>query len=53
MATIDPVCKQEVQVDENTPKFEGCPSGTFYFCSEDCKIAFENDQGLFYQLCHD
>ncbi len=53
MKAVDPICKKDVEVNHRTLKFDGCESGTMYFCSEKCKTAFEDDDALYYQTCHD
>jgi YHS domain-containing protein len=53
MNATDPICKKIVFVNHWTPKFAGCESGPVYFCSDKCKYAFEDDDALYYQTCHE
>jgi class 3 adenylate cyclase len=38
---VDPVCKMKIEVEESTPRME-LNNQVFYFCSERCRIYFEN-----------
>ncbi|HME53983.1 MAG TPA: YHS domain-containing protein [Candidatus Lokiarchaeia archaeon] len=49
---MDPVCKKEVEVNKRTLR-SSCESEMYYFCSKECKQAFEDDPALYYQTCHD
>jgi len=52
MDAIDPICKMSISVNDRTPRLEDCESGTRYFCSDECRLAFKYDPAIFYQACH-
>jgi class 3 adenylate cyclase/YHS domain-containing protein len=43
---VDPVCKMKIKIEENTPKTE-LKNQFYYFCSERCRIYFENHPNNF------
>jgi YHS domain-containing protein len=49
--SVDPVCGSKVDEAQAAGK-TGYAGVTYYFCSTDCKVRFEEDPGLYLGLRH-